>query len=109
MQTARFESDAPVDERSLQLEAPAADVAQVAAEQTKLAIVGDGVPGLLNLLLIHQYASGKNHGLRPLSRWHQPTLHQKNVNSFLHDSLFLRVWMAAVPYTHEDVLLGLAA
>ena len=87
MQTACFKRDAPVGERGLQFEAAAADVAQIAAEQTEFAIVGNGVPGLLNLLLVHQHASSENHGLRPLARGHQATLHQKNVNPLFQDSL----------------------
>ena len=82
-----FERDAPVGERRLQFEASAADVTEIAAEQTDQAIVGDGVPGLVNLLLIHQDAAGENHGLGTLARRHQTTLDKKNVNSFFQDSL----------------------
>ena len=42
-----FEQDVPVDERRLQFEASAADITGIGAEQTDQAIVGDGVPGLV--------------------------------------------------------------
>ena len=78
------QGDAPVPKRGLQFEASPADVPRIGAEQTELAIIGHGMTGLVNLLLVHQYASGQNHSLRPLAGGGKSTLHQKNVNSLLH-------------------------
>ena len=78
--------DAPVIERTLELESAAAYVLQIVAQQTQRGVALNGGSGLFDLLLVHQNFSGKNQRLRAFARRHQAAFHEQFVEAQFHRS-----------------------
>ena len=68
-------------QRSLQLQAAAADIFEIFAKQPDRALRGDLRARFLEFLIVHQHFARKNQRLRALARGGQATIHQKFVES----------------------------
>jgi hypothetical protein len=83
------EVDAPVGESGFQLQAAAADVAEVGAEEADGSIGGDGGAGLVLLLLADEDAAGKDEGLGAFAGGNEGALHQQFVETNFHGLIFM--------------------
>jgi hypothetical protein len=68
-----------VSEGALELEAAAADVAEVVAEETEGGRGGDGGAGLVDALGVDEDAAGKDEGLGALARGGEAVIDEKLV------------------------------
>jgi hypothetical protein len=84
---ASLQIDLPVRECRLQLQAAAAHIAQIVAQQPHHCIRGNVRTRLLHLLLVHQHTPGKDQRLRALTRWHEAALRQKLVEPRFHTDI----------------------
>ncbi len=76
--------DGPVGQGRFQLEAAAAHVAHLAAQQADRRVEGDGMAGLFEFLLADEDAPGQDQGLGPLPGRRQAALHQQFVETHFH-------------------------
>lgn len=77
--------DGPLGESGFELEAASADVAEVAAEKADGGVLGDGVAGLVDLLLSDEHAAGEDEGLSAFAGGSKASLHQQFVETNFHD------------------------
>ena len=76
-------------EGGFELESAAADVAEIAAEEADGGVVGDGVAGLVELLLVHEDAAGEDEGLGALAGGDEAALDDKFVETGFHGRIFI--------------------
>jgi len=71
----------PVLQGSGQLEAAAADVGRVFAEDANRRVFRDGDTGLVDFLFADENAAGENHGAGSLSAGNESAFHQQQINA----------------------------